>query len=137
MLHVDHFKSTISESGKSKITEESGSKTFQVNEALVVLTSVEKQDESDPERVSAKAAEQISKLAHQLKVNTIVIHAFAHLFGELSKPEIAVETMKLTAEKLSQDGFQVVRTPFGWFYSLEIKAKGHPLSRVARIVSID
>ena len=30
---------------------------------------------------------------------------------------------------------QTYRTPFGWFSTLQIDAKGHPLSRVARIVT--
>ena len=29
----------------------------------------------------------------------------------------------------------VTRTPFGWFNTLEIRAKGHPLSRVARTIT--
>jgi threonyl-tRNA synthetase len=29
----------------------------------------------------------------------------------------------------------VVRTPFGWFNTLDIQAKGHPLSRVARVIA--
>jgi threonyl-tRNA synthetase len=39
-------------------------------------------------------------------------------------------------EELRQRGFEVTRTPFGWFNTLEIKAKGHPLSRVARRVEL-
>jgi len=137
MLHVDYFSSTITERGRSKIVEEfdPSSKTTQAEEALLILTSVEKQDESDPMDVSKKAVDEVTKLAHQLKVNTIILHPFAHLFGDLSKPDIAVKTLKLTEEGLVQRGFKVIRTPFGWFNTLEVKAKGHPLSRVARIVS--
>ena len=39
-------------------------------------------------------------------------------------------------KELKETGMKVIRTPFGWFDTLEIKAKGHPLSRVARIISI-
>ncbi|MFQ6076023.1 MAG: threonyl-tRNA synthetase editing domain-containing protein, partial [Candidatus Bathyarchaeia archaeon] len=59
----------------------------------------------------------------------------AHLFGELSTPEVAIKTLMLTEEGLVQHGFKVTRTPFGWFNTLELRAKGHPLSRVARRVS--
>lgn len=31
-------------------------------------------------------------------------------------------------------GHTVTRTPFGWFNTLDLQAKGHPLSRVARSV---
>jgi len=139
ILHVDYFSCTITERGRSKVVEDFDprSKVNRVDEALLVLTSVEKKDESNPEGVSEKAVEEVTKLAQQLKVNTIVLHPFAHLFGELSKPEIAVKTLALTGEGLVKHGFKVIRTPFGWFNTLELRAKGHPLSRVARIVSAD
>jgi threonyl-tRNA synthetase len=138
ILHVDYFRSTITEKGRSKIVEDynPSSKTTQVDEALLVLVSVEKQDETSPENISKRAEEEIAKLARQLNVNTVVLHPFAHLFGELSKPEVAMSVLKLTEEKLVQEGIKVIRTPFGWFNTLELKAKGHPLSRVARTISI-
>jgi len=139
LLHVDYFSCTITERGRSSVVEDfdPSFKTTRVNEALLVLTSVEKQDETNPEGVSKKAVEEVIKIAKQLKVNTIVLHPFAHLFGELSKPETAMKTLKLTEEGLVKEGFKVIRTPFGWFNTLELKAKGHPLSRVARIISTD
>jgi threonyl-tRNA synthetase len=135
MLHVDHFSSTVTEKGRSSIVEESPSKTMEADEALLVLASVEKEDETNPIGVSDRVAEEISKLSQQLKVHTIVLHPFAHLFAEMSRPETALETLKLTEEGLSRRGFKVIRTPFGWFNTLELKAKGHPLSRVARTIS--
>jgi len=137
MLHVDRFISTITKKGRSKVIEDvnSDSRTTDVNEALLVLVSVEKNDESDHESVSKNAVDEVSEHAKKLKVNTIVLHPFAHLFADLSKPETALEILKLTKEGLIQRGFEVTRTPFGWFNTLEIKAKGHPLSRVARVIS--
>jgi len=137
ILHVDYFRCTITEKGRSKIVEDAPSKTTEVEEALLVLASVDKQDETNPEDVSRKAVEEISRLAHQLKVNTIVLHPFAHLFGEPSKPDVAIKTLKLIEEGLVLHDFKVIRTPFGWFNTLELRAKGHPLSRVARIISTD
>ena len=135
ILHVDHFSSTITEKGRSKIVENPSSKTADVDEALLILASGEKQDESHLDNTAEKAVDEIAKLANQLKVKTIVIHPFAHLFAEMSSPEIALKTLKLTEEGLVRRSFNVIRTPFGWFNTLELKAKGHPLSRVARIIS--
>jgi len=135
VLHVDHFSSTITEKGRSRLIEEPLSKTVDVDEALLVLVSVERTDETGPEEVSIKAVEEISKLCFQLKTDVIVLHPFAHLFAEMSKPETALRVMRLTEEGLKQRGFKVVRTPFGWFNTLDLRAKGHPLSRVARTIS--
>ena len=54
-----------------------------VEDALVVLSSIEKGDESNPMLVAQRASAEISKLATQLKVTTVVLHPFAHLFAEL------------------------------------------------------
>ncbi len=137
MLHVDRFISTVTEKGRSRVIEEVNpdSKTIDVEEALLILASVEKNDESSHESVVEKVISEISEHAWKLKVHRIILHPFAHLFADLSKPETALEILKLSEEGLVQRGFEVVRTPFGWFNTLEIKAKGHPLSRVARVIS--
>jgi len=137
IIHVDYFSSTITERGRSKVIEDPLPKTTEVGEALVVLAGVEKRDETNPEDVSRKAVEEVAKIGHQLKVKTIVIHPFAHLFGELSKPEVAIKAMKLIEEGLVKNGFTAIRTPFGWFNTLELRAKGHPLSRVAKKVYVN
>ncbi len=137
MLHVDRFISTVTEKGRSRVIEEvtPDSKTTDVDEALLILASVEKNDESSPESVVNKVVSEISDHAGRLKVNRVILHPFAHLFADLSKPETALEILKLSEEGLVQRGYEVIRTPFGWFNSLELKAKGHPLSRVARVIS--
>ena len=134
MLHVERFCSTITERGRSKIIEDYNAKTIEVDEALLILTSVEKQDEANQDKISEKAVDEISKLARKLKVKVIVLHPFAHLFADMSSAEVALETLKLMEIRLNKNGFKVVRTPFGWFNTLELKAKGHPLSRVARTI---
>ncbi len=135
VLHVDYFSAVMTDRSRSKIIEEVNDKSVAVKEALVVLSSVEKNDEQDPDGVVRNAAKEISNLAAQLGVNTFVLHSFAHLFAELARPEIAIQVLRSLQQNLEAQGFSVCRTPFGWFNTLEFKAKGHPLSRVARIIT--
>jgi threonyl-tRNA synthetase len=135
ILHVNSFRCTITEKGRSQVYEPFDNPVTQVNEALIVLSSVERGDEQAPEVVAARASAEIAKLAVQLKVSTIVLHPFAHLFAELSAPEVAIDILSKTQQKLNETGLSALRTPFGWFNALRIDAKGHPLSRVARIVT--
>lgn len=137
MLHVDYFKSTVAKRGRAKIFEEPSSKNMEVKESLLVLINVEKQDENNPEGISKKTVDEIAKHGHNLKVYNIVLHPFAHLFGEPSKPEVAVEIIRQMEKNLLQRGFRVARTPFGWFNTWELRTKGHPLSRVARKISVN
>ncbi len=136
-IHVDHFSSRITQKGRSKLIEPYDDPATEVGEALVLLTSVEKGDEAAPELVAERAVEEINKLAANLKVSTIVIHSFAHLFAELSAPEVAIQIMEAVKVRLQTADRTVIRTPFGYFNTLDIQAKGHPLSRVARIVRPD
>ncbi|MFQ5596003.1 MAG: threonyl-tRNA synthetase editing domain-containing protein [Anaerolineae bacterium] len=135
--HVENFVCTITERGRSPIVEEYEEPVTAVEEALLLLVSVEKADETDPAGVARKAADDIAAHARKLKVETLVVHPFAHLFGELSRPRTAVRVLDATAEGLRSHGLTAIRTPFGWFNQLEIKAKGHPLSRLARLYAPD
>jgi threonyl-tRNA synthetase len=137
ILHVNNFCCTITTKGRSKVYEEYEDPVTRVGEALIVLSSVERGDERAPESVAKRASEEIVKLATQLKVTTIVLHPFAHLFAELSAPEVAIDVLSRTQQELTSAGLRCYRTPFGWFNTLQIDAKGHPLSRVARIVTIE
>ncbi|HSJ52977.1 MAG TPA: threonyl-tRNA synthetase editing domain-containing protein [Anaerolineae bacterium] len=132
--HVDRFKCRITERGRSPVVEEYDDPETVTGEALLVLVSVEKEDEAAPETVASRAVAEIAAHAGNLKVQTVVLHPFAHLFGQLSKPAVAVQVLKMVEEGLRRRGMDVIRTPFGWFNSLEIEAKGHPLSRVARTI---
>ena len=137
ILHVNSFCCTITTKGRSKVYEEYEDPVTRVEEALVVLASVERGDERAPALVAQRASLEITKLAAQLKVTTVVLHPFAHLFAELSTPEVAIEVLSHTQRKLVSAGLRSYRTPFGWFNTLQIDAKGHPLSRVARTVTAD
>ena len=137
MLHVDYFKCEITEKGRSGITEDYTSPVTEINEALIILSSVEKRDEAGLEKIAQNTVKEIIDLAEKIKTKNIVLHPFAHLFGELSTPQVAIQVLKIAESELTQKGFNTIRTPFGWFKTLEIKAKGHPLSRVARIITLD
>ena len=137
ILHVNSFCCTITTRGRSKVYEEYTDPVTRVDEALVVLSSVEQGDERDPALVARRASAEIANLAAQLKVTTVVLHPFAHLFAVLSTPEVAIDVLSRTQQTLTAAGLSTHRTPFGWFNTLQIDAKGHPISRVARMVSAD
>jgi threonyl-tRNA synthetase len=137
ILHVNSFCCTITTKGRSKVYEEYDDPVTRVDEALIVLASVERGDERAPEIVAKRACREMTKLAGQLKVTTVVLHPFAHLFAELGAPEVAIDVLSRAQQELVNAGLRTYRTPFGWFNSLQIDAKGHPLSRVARIVTAD
>jgi threonyl-tRNA synthetase len=134
-FHVDYFGHKVTKKGRSKIIEEISeeNKENYSENALVLFISMEKQDEAK-NGIIEKGINEIEKITRQLKVSNIVIIPFAHLFGQLSSLEYAYESFKKIESILNSRDYSVLRLPFGWFNELEIKAKGHPLSRISRIV---
>ncbi len=134
-FHVNYFWYKVTKKGRSsiieKITEEN--KENQVENALVLFISMEKRDEAS-QRLIKRSIIEIEKITTQLKISNIVIIPFAHLFGQLSTLEFAFESFKEIESILKLKGFSVIRLPFGWFNELEMKAKGHPLSRISRTI---
>ncbi|MFW9866760.1 MAG: threonyl-tRNA synthetase editing domain-containing protein [Candidatus Thorarchaeota archaeon] len=134
-FHVDYFWYKVTKKGRSKIIEEitEDNKTNEVENALVIFVSMEKSDETKTE-ILEKGIDEIEKITKQLKISNTVIIPFAHLFGQLSTLEFAFESFKKIESMLKSKGYSVLRLPFGWFNELDMKAKGHPLSRISRIV---
>lgn len=134
-FHVDHFWYKVTKKGRSKIIEEitEENREGRIEDALVLFISMEKRDEEDPNMIE-KGVSEIEKITSQLKVTNLVILPFAHLFGQLSSLEYAFDSFKKMESILNSKNYSVLRLPFGWFNELEMKAKGHPLSRISRII---
>jgi threonyl-tRNA synthetase len=129
--HVDSFLAEPTERGRSRVADMEP-KTVRMGGGLAVFSAVEKVDEIEPEAVAERAAEAIIEVAKQLGTFTVTLHSFAHLFVELATPATAVRILNQTQTLLEKEHYTVEQTAFGWFSRLEIQAKGHPLSRVAR-----
>ena len=131
--HVDAFAAEPTERGRSKLADETP-QTVRVEEALVVFAASEKADEPEPDAVAERAVAAVMDVAKRLGEQTIVLHSFAHLFVELSTPATAKAILDKMQSALEAQGYSVQQSAFGWFNRLEMRAKGHPLSRVARQV---
>ena len=129
--HVERFSAVPTEKGRSPIVEEA--RTVETENAILVFANFEKNDESHQPEIVARSSAEISSIANNLKVRNIILNPFAHLFGEPSTPDSAVSMLRGGLEEsLIANGFRVQRLAFGMFYELELKAKGHRFSRIAR-----
>ena len=134
-FHVNNFKSKVTKRGRSKIFEELEGieKENSVDNAIVLFISFDKTDESNP-AILENGVLEIEKITKQLKISNVVLIPFAHLFGDLSSPEYALHSLKELEKLLQKKEYSTLKLPFGWFNELEMKAKGHPLSRISRII---
>lgn len=128
--HLESFRATPTEKGRSQIVEEAS--TVEAENSLLVFANFEKSDEANQGETVSKATNEIVSVCRNLKIGTVILDPFAHLFAEPSTPESAVSMLKSLEASLRGNNLQVKRLAFGMFYELEIKAKGHRYSRIAR-----
>ncbi len=135
-FHLDFFWYKVTQRGRSKVFEDVSENLVEsrIEDVIAFFLSVDKEDE-EKENIIDKTVDEMESILKQLKVTNIVLIPFAHLFGELSSPRFALETLKKLHLILTNKGYTTIRLPFGWFHELEMKAKGHPLSRVSRIIN--
>jgi len=129
-LHCDYIKfkplkKAIKQPEKIKDKKETIS-----DECLVVLTAVE---QGDNEKAVEEVVENIKEIAKQVKTGKIVIYPYAHLSSKLAKPGTAEKLLKDIGKALTKNKkFRVIRAPFGYYKSFELKCKGHPLAELSR-----
>jgi len=130
-LHCDYIKFRPVKKA-IKEPEETESKERIVKECLVVLSAVEKEDEGNETKIVEWLVENIKDIASQIKCKTIVLYPYVHLTNSPSNPNTALHILKQTEKALSEEKFEIVRAPFGWYKEFELKCKGHPLSELSR-----
>lgn len=136
-LHVDYirFKPLKKALRKVEKLSEKEKKGIKTEEALAILTAVEKGDKNIDEVVK-EFVKNVKEIAVQVKAKNIVLYPYAHLSSNLAAPEIAVDVLE-KAEKELKKSFKVVRAPFGYYKEFEMKVKGHPLSELSREIRVE
>ncbi len=135
-LHCDYIKFRPLKKALKEPEEldEKRKKEIEVRDPLVILTAVEKQDETNS-GIIEEYVKNIEDLAKQVNALSIVLYPYAHLSPSLSKPDFALKTME-TAEKelVKNKKYKITRAPFGYYKEFELKCKGHPLSELSRSI---
>ena len=127
-LHVDYVEYEPIQP-EAKIYEEVEKRRYRIEDALLLLTCVEEDDDpSLAQRVVDDAIEFLEKL----KIDKLVIYPYAHLSVKLASPSKAIEILKKIGEEAERRGIEIHRAPFGWNKRLIIAVKGHPLAEQLR-----
>ncbi|MBI5679432.1 MAG: threonine--tRNA ligase [Methanobacterium sp.] len=135
LIHSDYLR--YKTKSKTKIAEkiEDEKKSGQFENALVVFTAVEKEDEQNSTEIVENAVSEIMNVSRQVKPDNVIIYPYAHLSSSLSSPDAAKKILKEMESQLGDEGVEVSRIPFGWYKSFEISCKGHPLSELSRTIT--
>ena len=99
-------------------------------DSLVILINVEKEDETQKDKVVKKAVNNISWLAKTNDRKKVVLHSFGHLSESKSSIEFADDAIKAIKDKLFAKGFETSMTPFGYLFEFKVQVKGESLAKV-------
>lgn len=109
-------------------------KKDRMEEVLAVFTTIESIDEDNPYIVE-DAASTIVDIADQVNTTRIMIYPYAHLSSDLATASKAVPILKSLEQTLTDMGYTVKRSPFGYYKAFTLKCKGHPLSELSRTIA--
>jgi len=138
LIHADRFEYEAREKAvKEPEPLDESHKRGALENGLVVFSTVEKNDEQDPEQIATNAASSVEEVLGWLKTKKVMVYPYAHLSTSLASREPAISILRALEEKLVQKGYEVTRSPFGWYKSFTITAKGHPLSELSRTITVD
>ena len=137
LIHSDYLK--YKTKSKTRIAEkiEDNKKEGMYENALVVFTAVEKEDEADMKAVVENAVVEITDVFGKVGADIVAIYPYAHLSSSLSSPDAAKKILSGMESELEEMGLNVKKVPFGWYKSFEVSCKGHPLSELSRTITAE
>ena len=136
LIHADRFEYEAREKAvKEPEPLASSVKKGALEDGLVAFCTVEKTDEDATESVAANAARSIEEVLGWLKTKRVMVYPYAHLSTNLASRDPAIKILKGLEDNLAGRGYEVSRSPFGWYKSFTITCKGHPLSELSRTIT--
>ncbi len=138
LIHADRFEYETKEKAVKEPEPIQGTtKRGQLEDGLVAFCTIEKPDEAQPDIVAENAADSIEEVLGWIKTRRVMVYPYAHLSTNLASGDAALKILKTLEEKLSSRGYEVSRSPFGWYKGFTITAKGHPLSELSRTITAE
>jgi hypothetical protein len=116
------FSKTLDEVSEQDVAET-------VKDTLVVFLHAEIEDETKP-KLETKLVKNIKWLANKRRLKNIVLHSFTHLSGSTASPEFAQDLLNRLDKRLSNTGYHVWQTPFGYFCEWDLSVYGDSLAKV-------
>ena len=104
----------------------------EVRQAVVIFIHAEASDaeESRTSSVQRQSLKHIKWLANKRELKNIVLHSFTHLGGDTAAPAFAESFITTLSQRLSETGYKVSTTPFGYFCEWDLEVFGDSLAKV-------
>ena len=91
---------------------------------------VEQEDIERDKEVETKLVKNLKWICGKNQVKKVVLHSFAHLSESKAEPDFTKQFFNRIEERMTNAGYEVHQTPFGYFLDLRLDAPGFSLARV-------
>jgi len=105
----------------------------EAQDAVVAFLHAENRDETDDDRkrrVFKHTLKHLKWLANTRGFQCVVLHSFTHLGADNASPDYARDLLTDLAVRLTDTGYEVKTTPFGWFSEWDLSVYGESLAKV-------
>ncbi|HKM78032.1 MAG TPA: threonine--tRNA ligase, partial [Candidatus Bathyarchaeia archaeon] len=134
LLHCEHFQYTIREKAVKNPEPLESNDHGEFQNVLVAFCTIEKEDEPDQNQVVREVSKSIIEVARSVHTNNILVYPYAHLSSSLASRDPAIKILQGLSERIRIEGFDVHRSPFGYYKSFQLHCLGHPLSELSRTI---
>ena len=134
LLHCDSFEYEVRQEAIKDPEPLGDNMSGKFKNVLVAFCTVEKEDEANPADVQTRVCQSIAEVARSVKAPEVLVYPYAHLSSSLASRDPAIKILRGVSESLRADGFEIHRSPFGYYKSFQLHCLGHPLSELSRTI---
>jgi len=98
--------------------------------AQTAFIQVEEKDAENEKSVKRNLRNLLKWIHRKNNPDHIILHSFAHLSNSKADPDYTRNFLDMIDEWLSERGYSVAQTPYGYFLDLKMEAAGFSLARV-------
>lgn len=107
-------------------------KEDRLEDALVCFICFEKRDEQRVEEIIDEFVENVKVDVSRIGCGRVLLYPYAHLSKSLGSARLAKEFLSSLNERLSDEGIETHKSPFGWYKAFDLSCIGHPLAEAYR-----
>lgn len=107
-------------------------KEEQLEDVLACLICFEKRDEPRVEELIDMFMENVKVDVSRIGCKRVLLYPYAHLSKSLGSARTAKGFLSSLRKRLSDEGMEAHKSPFGWYKAFSLNCIGHPLSEAYR-----
>lgn len=128
LIYCTRFEYTPTEKTLENVEDVNEGSVYE--NAQTAFIQVEENDKANEKSVKRNLRNLLKWIDRKNSPEHIILHSFAHLPDSKADPEYTRAFLDEIDKWLSERGYSVAQTPFGYFLDLKMEAPGFSLARV-------